>query len=77
MDLIPERCTAGELFRRRGDKFLRIDGDSDDPQTWHQVKDIRDNWGDINSVAVSFHDSADEKLYNGDELVEFAVYRND
>jgi hypothetical protein len=75
MDLVPVRGTASDLFDRWGDKFLRLDGDADDPRTWHPVKTVKDNFGDIDAFTVVFADGTPEKVFNGTDEVEFAVPR--
>jgi hypothetical protein len=67
------RCTAGELWGRPGDKFLRLENDSDDPATWHPVHTVRDAFGEFGAVTVVFADGAPEKMFNESDEVEFAV----
>jgi hypothetical protein len=62
--------------------WLRLDGDSDDPATWHQIKTIRDEGFTtdasqpcVQALTVSFHHATPELMLNDDDPVEFAVIR--
>jgi hypothetical protein len=56
--------------------WLRLEGDSDDPNTWHQVNNIGDHmFQGVNVLAVSFHDETPDVVLNDDDPVEFAVLR--
>ena len=59
-------CSSGSLL-------LRIDGDSDEANTWHPVHEIKDPFGDIDGVITVA--LADGKPVNDTDEVEFALLR--
>jgi hypothetical protein len=72
------RCPAANLLNLTGGSpyWLRLDGDTDDPKTWHQVKTTKDPFGDIDGVVtLVFHDGTPEKMFNETDEVEFATIR--
>ena len=81
------RCTAKDLARYRLESesmWLRCEGDSEAPDTWHLVRTIRyvsfrsiydpDLQG-VKLLAVSFHDETAEMVLNQTDQVECAVLR--
>jgi hypothetical protein len=61
---------------------LRLDGDSDDPATWHPVKVIsaqgfRTDTSQpfVRALTVSFHDGTPDVMFNETDEVEFALPR--
>lgn len=79
MTLDTFRCTAKDLidhYHENLTTWLRIEGDADDPNTWHPIRGIRDPFGDIDrTVTVTFTDGTPEKMFNDTDVVEFAVPR--
>jgi hypothetical protein len=79
------RCTAQHLTDRtlQGVPMsLRLEGDSDDPGTWHPVKFIsaegtREDTGKpfVRVLTVSFQDETPEVIFNDSDQVEFAIPR--
>ena len=62
---------------------LRLEGDADDPATWHQVKNISDHGirtdtsqPFVEALTVSFHDETPDLVLNDSDQVEFAVPRS-
>jgi hypothetical protein len=83
------RCTAHDLVRYRLESesmWLRREGDSDDPGTWHLVRAIRHaGFGSVDDsglqavtlLTVSLDDEeAPELVLNPTDQVEFAVRRH-
>jgi len=78
---------AGRLhkyFRHWSRIFLRLEGDGDDPNTWHPVSDagVGTTGADpsaglygVHGVKVSSLDSTETQFFNITEHVEFAVRR--
>ena len=75
MTLNSFRCTAKRLLELTDwNMLLRLEADSDDPNTWHPVFTIKDPFGDIDGViTVVFADGTSEKVVNETDEVEFAV----
>ncbi|GAB7070401.1 hypothetical protein H7J06_24510 [Mycobacterium hodleri] len=62
--------------------WLRLAGDTDDPNTWHPIKLIRDhgfredtNLPFVEAISVSFQDDTPDAMLNDSDQVEFAVLR--
>lgn len=55
--------------------WLRLEGDSDNPNTWHPVAEVHSHFGDIDTLTVDFHDDTTEKVLNPSDQVEIAVVR--
>jgi hypothetical protein len=64
--------------------WLRREGDSDDPGTWHVVRTVRDTcfsssrdpgFQDVRLLSVSFGEEMPELVLNQTDLVELAVLR--
>jgi hypothetical protein len=62
--------------------WLRLEGDSDDPSTWHPVKTLNDSafredltLPFVKAITVEFHDETPDTILNEDDEVEFAVPR--
>jgi hypothetical protein len=82
------RCAARDLASYRLESesmWLRRDGDSEDPETWHLVRTIRyvsfrsiydPGLQGIKLLAVSFHDETSEIVLNQTDQVECAVCRH-
>jgi hypothetical protein len=75
------RCNAIDLCRPEMQDvgfWLRLDGDSEDPNTWHEVDTITEHFGGgVDMLTVTFKDGTDEKVLNETDQVEFAVIRPD
>jgi hypothetical protein len=79
------RCTAEDLTHHSlngWSLWLRLEGDPDDPATWHPVKTISDHGfrTDISqpfvkALTVAFHDETPDLVLNDSDPVEFAVPR--
>ncbi|WP_406816176.1 hypothetical protein [Mycobacterium sp. M23085] len=59
---------------------LRIEGDSDDPNTWHLVKTISDqgfrtdtSQSFITAITIKFHDETPEMMFNDTDQIEIAI----
>jgi hypothetical protein len=82
------RCAAKDLARYRLESesmWLRREGDSEDPHTWHLVRTIRyvsfrsiydPGLQGIKLLAVSFDDGTPEMVLNQTDQVEFSVPRH-
>ena len=71
-------CTAKDLWHPSLQGWplrVRLEGDPDDPNTWHPVNTIKDHFGDIDMLTVVFADGTPEKAFNATDQVEFAVPR--
>jgi hypothetical protein len=56
--------------------LLRLEGDPDDPNTWHLVKKVDDYmFQGVNALTVAFHDETLDTVLNETDQVEFAVLR--
>ncbi|MFV8233068.1 hypothetical protein [Mycolicibacterium fortuitum] len=74
------RCSAKDLHHEAlvgVPYWLRLPGDSDDPNTWNAVADVVDHFDGVEMFTVSFHGSADQKVFNASDQVEIAVIRPD
>ena len=80
----PIRNTADLVDRRISGlpKRLRIEGDSDDPATWHPVKVVNDqafredtSQPFVRALTVSFHNETPDVMFNDADEVEFALPR--
>jgi hypothetical protein len=79
------RCTAQDLTHhslKGAPMWLRLEGDSDDPATWHPVKVISDqgfrtdtSQPFVKALTVSFLDLTPELTLNDSDQVEFAIPR--
>jgi hypothetical protein len=79
------RCTAKDLNDRSlqgRPMWLRLEGDSDDPATWHPVEVIsaqgfRTDTGQpfVRALTVSFQDETPQLILNDSDQVEFAIPR--
>jgi hypothetical protein len=80
------RCAAQDLTHHHSLKgwsmWLRLDGDSNDPATWHPIKSVhpegtREDTSQpfVRVLTVSFHDETPEAVLNESDQVEFAVPR--
>jgi hypothetical protein len=73
-----ELLHCGAFFFLQGlPMWLRLEGDSDDPNTWHSVKRFEDHIWEVDTVTVVFADGpvtvgfADgtlEKVFNGKDV---------
>jgi hypothetical protein len=75
-------CAAKDLLPRtlKDPIWLRLEGDSDDPATWHPVKVVNDqgfredtSQPFVRALTVSFHDGTPDVRFNETDEVEFAV----
>ncbi len=62
--------------------WLRLEGDSDDPATWHHVETIsrqgfrtHTDQPFVKALTVAFHDGTPDKIFNHTDPVEFAIIR--
>jgi hypothetical protein len=64
--------------------WLRLEGDSDDPGTWHPVEAVSitgfrsvsdPDLPGVKSLTVAFNDETAETIFNETDPVEFAVPR--
>ncbi len=79
------RCKAADLTDRSlqgAPMWLRLEGDSDDPATWHPVKVISDHGFRTDTsqpfvkvLTVAFHDGTPDVVLNETDQVEFAIPR--
>jgi hypothetical protein len=79
------RCTAKDLTDRclrDSQMWLRLDGDTDDVNTWHPIKVVSDqgfrtdtSQPFVEALTVSFADETPDVIFNEDDAVEFAVPR--
>lgn len=72
------RRTVKDLHHRSlvgSPMWLRLNGDSDDPNTWHPIKTITDHFREFEAFTIVFADGTPEKVFNGADEVEFAVPR--
>lgn len=73
------RCAAQDLLHpclKGWPMWLRLDGDSDDPRSWHPVETGTDHFfHGVNALTVSFHDETPATVLNETDGVEFAVRR--
>jgi hypothetical protein len=73
------RCAAQRLLDHRlqgWPKWLRLEGDSDDPAAWHPVESTTIHYQEgVTLMTVAFHDQTLDVVLNEDDEVEFAVQR--
>jgi hypothetical protein len=79
------KCAAQDLTHHSLQGFtmwLRLEGDSDDPATWHPINRVRDHafredtsQPFVEAIFVSFHDETPELMLNDTDQVEFAILR--
>jgi hypothetical protein len=79
------RCTAQDLTDpslKGVPMWLRLEGDSDDPGTWHPVKVIRSEGFRedtskpfVRGLTGSFQDETPELILNDTDQAEFAIPR--
>jgi hypothetical protein len=57
-------------------KWLRLDGDRDDPATWHPVASTTFHYqGGVQLMSVAFYDQTLDIVLNEDDEVQFLVRR--
>jgi hypothetical protein len=79
--LYPFRCPAKRLLDhdiQRWPTWLRLEGDPDDPATWHPVESstLHDREG-VQLMTVAFHDRTLDVVFNEEDEVQFLVRRPD
>ena len=78
------KCAAKDLLPRilREPIWLRLEGDSDKPRTWHPVEVVNlegfredTSQAPVGALTVSFQDETPDVMFNETDEVEFAVPR--
>ena len=78
------KCAAKDLLPRvlKEPIWLRLEGDSDEPGTWHPVEVVNfegfsEDTGQplVRALTVSFQDGTPDVMFNETDEVEFAVPR--
>jgi hypothetical protein len=77
--LYPFRCPAKRLLDPDlvgWPKWLRLDGDPDDPATWHPVESTTLHYQEgVQLMTVAFYDQTLDVVLNEDDEVQFLVRR--
>jgi hypothetical protein len=79
--LYPFRCPAKRLLDhdiQRWPTWLRLDGDPDDPATWHPVESSTLHYREgVQLMTVAFRDRTLDAVFNEEDEVQFLVRRPD